>query len=337
MSQELKQIIQDAEQAIQIADNLMDLDQVRVKFLGKKGQLTDLLKSLGSLSAEERPKVGQAVNEAKQQIQAWITEKTDQLKQHQLEQQLSAQAIDVTLPGKQLGSGSLHPVTLVRNRLELLFSEMGFDIAEGPEIEDEWYNFDALNIPTHHPARAEHDTFFTDDKRVLRTHTSPVQIRYMQTHEPPMRMVAPGRVYRCDFDASHTPMFHQLEALVIDKAINFAQLKGLLIELIHRFFETDAPLRFRPSYFPFTEPSAEVDIRCVICGGKGCNVCGSGWLEILGCGMVHPQVLKNGGIDPEKYTGYAIGLGIDRLTMLYYGIKDLRTLFENDLRFLSQF
>jgi phenylalanyl-tRNA synthetase alpha chain len=313
------------------ATDLAALEQVRVHFLGKKGSVTELMKTMATLAPAE-------VNDLKVAIQSLLQDKQLQLQHSALNEALERDAVDTSLPGRGVGVGHLHPVTQTRLRIEAFFSGMGFDIVSGPEIEDEYYNFDALNIPAHHPARASHDTFYLENGSLLRTHTSPVQIRYMKTHKPPFRMVAPGRVYRCDSDMTHTPMFHQLEALLVDDHSTFADLKGLLQSFLEAFFEQSVVLRLRPSYFPFTEPSAEVDIQCVKCKGEGCRTCGqSGWLEILGCGMVHPQVLANVGIDSERYSGFAIGMGIDRLTMLRYEIPDLRLLFENDIRFLQQF
>ena len=320
------------------ATDLAALEQVRVHFLGKKGSVTELMKTMATLAPAERPAYGQKVNDLKVAIQALLQDKQLQLQHSALNEALERDAVDTSLPGRGVGVGHLHPVTQTRLRIEAFFSGMGFDIVSGPEIEDEYHNFDALNIPAHHPARASHDTFYLENGSLLRTHTSPVQIRYMKTHKPPFRMVAPGRVYRCDSDMTHTPMFHQLEALLVDDHSTFADLKGLLQSFLEAFFEQSVVLRLRPSYFPFTEPSAEVDIQCVKCKGEGCRTCGqSGWLEILGCGMVHPQVLANVGIDSERYSGFAIGMGIDRLTMLRYEIPDLRLLFENDIRFLQQF
>ncbi len=321
-----------------LATDLAALEQVRVHFLGKKGVVTELMKTMATLAPAERPAYGQKVNDLKEAILALLQDKQQQLQQSALTEALERDAIDTSLPGRGAGVGHLHPVTQTRLRIEAFFSGMGFDIVSGPEIEDEYHNFDALNIPAHHPARASHDTFYLENGSLLRTHTSPVQIRYMKTHKPPFRMVAPGRVYRCDSDMTHTPMFHQLEALLVDDHSTFADLKGLLQSFLEAFFEQTVVLRLRPSYFPFTEPSAEVDIQCVKCKGEGCRTCSqSGWLEILGCGMVHPQVLANVGIDSELYSGFAIGMGIDRLTMLRYEIPDLRVLFENDIRFLQQF
>ena len=339
MSENLIQIVEKTVAAIGVAKDLFALEQIRVQCLGKKGELTEYLKNLGQLPPEERPKVGQAVNQAKQQIQELLEKRQQILQQAALEAKLSSESLDVTLPGRGQNLGGLHPITRIRERMEAFFRQAGFTIAEGPEVEDDYHNFEALNIPEHHSARASHDTFYFGDGRLLRTHTSPVQIRVMEETKPPVRIIALGRVYRCDSDLRHTPMFHQLEGLVIDERANFAELKGLLADFLQHFFETPGlQTRFRASYFPFTEPSAEVDMRCVICKGGGCRLCSfTGWIEILGCGMVHPNVLKAVNIDPEKYQGYAFGVGVDRLTMLRYGIPDLRMMFENDLRFLKQF
>ncbi len=335
----LAELESQAKQAIDGASDLQALDQVRVHYLGKKGVLTDQLKQLGRLSAEERPKAGQAINQSKKVVQQAIEARKQALQSAVLNEQLDKETVDVTLPGRGQKTGGLHPVTRTLQRIEKLFASMGFEVAEGPEIEDDYHNFEALNIPAHHPARAMHDTFYIDEHHVLRTHTSPVQIRVMENRKPPLRIIAPGRVYRCDSDLTHTPMFHQVEGLLVDEAVSFANLKGLLDEFLKHFFERDKlGVRFRPSYFPFTEPSAEVDIECVICEGEGCRVCGhSGWLEVLGCGMVHPNVFGHAGIDNEKYTGLAFGMGVERLAMLKYGVDDLRLFFENDLRFLQQF
>ena len=339
MQQELNQLVADAEQAISAAGDLQALDQVRVDYLGKKGHLTERMKTLGKLSAEERPKAGQAINQAKQAVQQAIEMRRDALKREALEAKLVGEKVDVTLPGRQPPAGSLHPVTRTMQRIDDLFAQMGFSVAEGPEIEDDFHNFEALNIPESHPARAMHDTFYFPDGRLLRTHTSPVQVRVMQQHKPPLRVIAPGRVYRCDSDLTHTPMFHQVEGLMVDEQVTFTDLKAILIDFLQSFFENaDLVVRFRPSYFPFTEPSAETDIQCVMCGGEGCRVCShTGWLEVLGCGMVHPNVFKHVDIDTEKYTGFAFGMGVERLAMLRYGVNDLRLFFENDLRFLKQF
>jgi phenylalanyl-tRNA synthetase alpha chain len=327
-----------AAEAINAAQDLTTLDAIRIDYLGKKGLLTEILKNLANLSAEERPKAGQQVNLAKRDISLLIDEKLQNLKERDLQQKLAAEKIDVTLPGRETKYGTLHPVTQVKQKINDYFSHLGFDIIQGPEVETEYYNFEALNIPGHHPARAMHDTFYFDDGRLLRTHTSPVQIRIMEREQPPLRLIAPGRVYRCDSDMTHTPMFHQVEGLVIDKDITMTNLRGLLHDFFASFFEREIKLRFRPSYFPFTEPSAEVDIQCTQCQGKGCRTCKfTGWLEVLGCGMVHPNVLKAVNISPQEYQGFAFGMGMDRLAMLYFGIEDLRMLFENDIAFLKQF
>ncbi|WP_371189247.1 phenylalanine--tRNA ligase subunit alpha [Thalassotalea maritima] len=323
----LDDIILQAEQAVAAANDPAALDQVRVEFLGKKGLLTEQLKGLGKLSAEERPKAGQAINVAKQQVQKMIFTRGELLREEQIKAKLSSEAIDVTLPGNTMDVGGLHPVTKTIERIETFFGELGFSVANGPEIEDDFHNFDALNIPAHHPARADHDTFYFNPKLVLRTQTSGVQIRTMETEKPPLRIISPGRVYRNDYDQTHTPMFHQVEGLMVDKNVSFTHLKGILHDFLHNFFEEDLEIRFRPSYFPFTEPSAEVDVK-----GKNGK-----WLEVLGCGMVHPNVLRSVGIDPEEYTGFAFGMGVERLSMLRYGVTDLRSFFENDLRFLKQF
>jgi phenylalanyl-tRNA synthetase alpha chain len=300
--------------------------------------LTEQLKSLGALPAEQRPAAGAAINAAKVQVQDAIAVRRDLLEQQEAARQLASERVDVTLPGRSLGLGGLHPVTRTIQRIEDIFTRAGFQTVEGPEVEDDYHNFEALNIPAHHPARAMHDTFYFDATTLLRTHTSTVQVRTMETSKPPIRIICPGRVYRCDSDVTHTPMFHQVEGLLIDERVSFADLKGLIAQFLQAFFEADLQVRFRPSYFPFTEPSAEVDVQCVACGGSGCRVCKqTGWLEIMGCGMVHPKVLAMSNIDPDKYTGLAFGMGVDRLTMLRYNIKDLRMLFENDLRFLRQF
>ncbi len=328
-------------QAVAAIDAVVDvaaLDQVRVQYLGKSGLLTAKLKKLGGLPKDVRPRAGQAINVAKRAVQQHIEARRSELQAQGLRARLEAERIDVSLPGRGQGSGGLHPVTRTLRRIERLFANAGFSVAEGPEIEDDFHNFEALNIPSHHPARAMHDTFYFDAHRLLRTHTSPVQIRVMKDAQPPFKIIAPGRVYRCDSDLTHTPMFHQVEGFLVDEQASFSDLKGVLYDFISRFFECELELRFRPSYFPFTEPSAEVDIRCVMCGGGGCRVCGhTGWLEVLGCGMIHPEVFRHVDIDGERYTGYAFGMGVERLAMLRYGVNDLRLFFENDLRFLRQF
>jgi len=335
---ELTGLVNEAEAAIAAADELQALDQIRVQYLGKKGVLTEQMKSLGKLSAEERPAAGQAINQAKGQVQQAIEARKQALQDAALNARLAAETIDVTLPGRGQPSGGLHPVSMTMERIESLFSQLGFTVAEGPEIEDDFHNFEALNIPKSHPARAMHDTFYFDAHTLLRTHTSPVQVRTMEQQQPPLRVIAPGRVYRCDSDLTHTPMFHQVEGLLVDEQVSFADLKGILDDFLRNFFEQELAVRFRPSYFPFTEPSAEADIQCVMCGGDGCRVCShTGWLEVLGCGMVHPEVFRHVGIDSEKYTGFAFGMGVERLAMLRYGVNDLRLFFENDLRFLQQF
>ncbi|WP_295578712.1 phenylalanine--tRNA ligase subunit alpha [uncultured Lamprocystis sp.] len=324
--------------AIDGAVDLAQLDQVRVRFLGKSGELTALLKQLGTLPKEERPAAGQWINQAKDALQQALDARKAVLDQAALTARLGAECIDVTLPGRGRQSGGLHPVTRTLRRIERLFANAGFAVVEGPEVESAYHNFEALNIPEHHPARAMHDTFYFDADRLLRTHTSPVQIRVMTEQTPPLKVIAPGRVYRCDSDLTHTPMFHQVEGLLVDEQVSFADLKGVLYDFLSSFFERDLKLRFRPSYFPFTEPSAEVDIQCVMCGGAGCRVCKqTGWLEVLGCGMVYPEVFHHVGIDPNRYLGYAFGMGVERLAMLRYGIDDIRLYFENDLRFLRQF
>jgi phenylalanyl-tRNA synthetase alpha chain len=338
--QDLTELLAQAQADIEAAGDLAALDAVRVRALGKKGFLTDALKGLGALPAEVRRAAGARINAGKQQLEAALAARREQLEQAALEAAVAGEAVDVTLPGRGQSPGGLHPVTRALERIEAIFRGMGFDIEHGPEIEDEFHNFEALNIPVHHPARAEHDTFYLENGLLLRTHTSNVQIRAMRAGKPPFRIIAPGRVYRCDSDVTHTPMFHQVEGLVVDEGISLANLKATLHQFVQAFFERELGLRFRASYFPFTEPSAEVDMQCVICGGTSpdCRVCsGTGWLEVAGSGMVHPQVLRNVGIDSERYTGYAFGMGADRLAMLRYQVSDLRMMFENDLRFLRQF
>ena len=337
--QALDDLKAEATAAIESAADSAALEKLRVEWLGKKGRVTDLLKSLGQLNADERPKVGAEINAVKQLLNEQISERKETLQQAAIAAQLSAEALDVTLPGRREDLGALHPITRTIDRMSDYFAGLGFEVVEGPEIEDDYHNFEALNIPAHHPARAMHDTFYIDDTRVLRTHTSGVQVRTMETREPPLRVICPGRVYRCDSDLTHSPMFHQVEGLLIDEDVSFGQLKGIIQDFLHAFFEQDAlAVRFRPSYFPFTEPSAEVDIQCVKCAGKGCRICsGTGWLEVMGCGMVHPRVLEMSGVDTERFQGFAFGMGVERLAMLRYGIGDLRLNFENDLRFLAQF
>ncbi len=330
----LEALTQQALAAVSEAQDVAALDQVRVQFLGKKGEITSLMKNLGSVAPEERPKMGAVINEAKDQVQTAINERKQALESAALNAKLAAETIDVTLPGRGLQEGSLHPVTRTIERIESFFAGAGFQVMEGPEIEDEFHNFEALNIPSHHPARAMHDTFYFDAGRLLRTHTSPVQVRTMEAQQPPLRIICPGRVYRCDYDQTHSPMFHQMEGLLVDKGVSFADLKGILQEFMSAFFEKDIKVRLRPSYFPFTEPSAEIDIEWVVETPAGTK---HGWLEIGGCGMVHPEVFRHVGIDPEEYTGFAFGMGMERMAMLRYGVNDLRLFFENDLRFLQQF
>jgi phenylalanyl-tRNA synthetase alpha chain len=338
VSTPLEELLVQARKQVAEADTLGKLDQVRVHYLGKKGVFTERMKELGTLPAEQRREAGGRVNRAKDRFIADLEARKSVLEASELEERLKRETIDVTLPGRGQRTGGLHPVTLTLRRISQLFKNIGFDIVEGPEVEDDYHNFEALNIPAHHPARAMHDTFYFDEHTLLRTHTSPVQVRIMETQSPPLRVIAPGRVYRCDSDLTHTPMFHQVEGFVVDRDVSFADLKGILYEFLTLFFEKDMQVRFRPSYFPFTEPSAEVDIECVMCGGEGCRVCKqTGWLEVMGCGMIHPRVFEFVKIDPERYTGFAFGLGVERLAMLRYGINDLRLFFENDLRFLSQF
>ena len=337
--QALDDLKAEATAAIESAGDSAALEKLRVEWLGKKGRVTDLLKSLGQLDADERPKVGAEINAVKQLLSERISERKETLQQAAIASQLAAEALDVTLPGRREDLGALHPITRTIDRMAAYFGALGFEVVEGPEIEDDYHNFEALNIPAHHPARAMHDTFYIDDTHVLRTHTSGVQVRTMETREPPLRVICPGRVYRCDSDLTHSPMFHQVEGLLIDENVSFGQLKGIIQEFLNAFFEQDGlAVRFRPSYFPFTEPSAEVDIQCVKCAGKGCRICsGTGWLEVMGCGMVHPRVLEMSGVDTERYQGFAFGMGVERLAMLRYGMGDLRLNFENDLRFLAQF
>lgn len=336
--QDLNTILHQAKADIAQVADLAKLEQLRLELLGKKGTISHQLKQLGQLDPEQRRQVGQQVNEAKQNVVNWLEQRRDALEQLRIEQQLRAETLDVTLPAMGQQRGGLHPITLTLERIQTLFSQAGFEVAQGPEIEDDYHNFEALNIPQHHTARAMHDTFYFNAHQLLRTHTSPVQIRVMEQRQPPLKIIAPGRVYRCDSDVTHTPMFHQVEGFLLDKTVSFADLKGLLDDFLQQFFDQALPVRFRPSYFPFTEPSAEVDIGCMICGGSGCRVCKqSGWLEVLGCGMIHPQVLAHMNIDSDCYTGFAFGMGVERLSMLRYQINDLRLFFENDLRFLQQF
>ncbi|MCP5246290.1 MAG: phenylalanine--tRNA ligase subunit alpha [Burkholderiales bacterium] len=333
------EIVGEASRLFNAIEDEVELEQVKARYLGKNGELTNLLKGLGKLPSEQRPVVGAQINQAKNQLETLLKERRLFLQEKRLEQKLKEEALDVTMPGRGQGKGGLHPVTQTLMRIESLFHSIGYEVASGPEIETDFYNFTALNIPENHPARAMHDTFYIDNGDLLRTHTSPVQIHFMLENKPPIKLIAPGRVYRCDSDVTHTPMFHQVEGLWIDEQANFASLKGVLANFMEHFFERDdLSVRFRPSFFPFTEPSAEMDISCVKCNGKGCRICShTGWLEVLGCGMVHPNVLKHVNIDHERYVGFAFGMGVERLAMLRYGVSDLRLFFENDLRFLKQF
>ena len=342
MEEKINRLKQEAAELIrQQVKNLSELNDIRVKYLGKKGEITGFLRGLGQLSQEDRPRLGQIVNEARHQIEALIAEKNAELKEHEMAERLANETLDVTLPGRHTWRGRLHPLTLTLNRIKDIFLAMGFSVEEGPEIERDYFNFEALNLPKDHPARDMQDSFYITEEILMRTQTSPVQARTMQAHEPnsPIRMIAPGRVYRRDdYDATHSPMFTQVEGLVVDEGIRFSDLKGTLELFLRKIFRENVGVRFRPSFFPFTEPSAEVDISCVMCHGKGCRVCkGTGWLEILGAGMVHPRVLEMSGYDPKKVSGFAFGLGVERIAMLSYGIDDLRLFYDNDLRFLRQF
>ncbi|WP_276783231.1 phenylalanine--tRNA ligase subunit alpha [Thalassolituus oleivorans] len=330
----LEALTQQALAATESAQDVAALEQVRVQYLGKKGEITSLMKNLGNVAPEDRPKIGAVINVAKDQVQDAINARKLALETAALNAKLASETIDVTLPGRAVQEGSLHPVTRTLERIEAFFSNAGYHVAEGPEVEDDFHNFEALNIPSHHPARAMHDTFYFDATTLLRTHTSPVQVRTMESQEPPIRIICPGRVYRCDYDQTHSPMFHQVEGLLVDKGISFADLKGTIQQFLSVFFEKDLTIRLRPSYFPFTEPSAEIDIEWVIETPEGTK---RRWLEVGGCGMVHPEVFRHVNIDPEEYTGFAFGMGVERLAMLRYGVNDLRLFFENDLRFLQQF
>lgn len=337
MKERLSALKNDASLNIQKVATLQEIEELRVKYLGKKGEITEISKAMRDISPEERPAFGQMVNEVKVSITDLIENKTAELREKAKKEQLSKEIIDISLPGKEIKVGGLHPITETMNFLKNIFIEMGFDVAEGPEVEFTSYNFDALNIPETHPSRDLQDTFYMSENVVLRTHTSPVQARYMETHKPPFRMVCPGKVYRNDYDISHTPMFHQMEGLMVGSDISFANLKAILEQFITKVFG-ETRVRFRPHFFPFTEPSAEMDVECVICKGKGCRLCKhSGWLEIMGCGMVDPAVLEAAGHNPEEVSGFAFGMGIERITMLRYGIDDLRAFYENDIRFLKQF
>lgn len=334
----LPQLVTEAKAAVSAASDQAALDQVRVHYLGKQGAITQLLKGLGKLDGADRPAAGARINVAKEDVQQSLDARKDALESSVLEGRLANESIDVTLPGRGQHAGGLHPVTRTLQRMEDFFTSIGYDVAEGPEIEDDYHNFEALNIPAHHPARAMHDTFYFDAHTLLRTHTSPVQVRVMEQGNGPIRIICPGKVYRCDSDITHTPMFHQMEGLLISEQVSFADLKGTVEQFLQVFFEKDLGVRFRPSFFPFTEPSAEVDMECVMCRGKGCRICKqTGWLEVMGCGMVHPDVLTASGVNATRYQGFAFGMGVERLAMLRYGVNDLRLFFENDLRFLKQF
>jgi phenylalanyl-tRNA synthetase alpha chain len=338
VSATLEEILAQALQRLAEAKDFNQLDQIRVEYLGKKGLFTLQMKELGTLDPDLRRIAGQVINQAKDQFQQTLEARKNALESAALEERLAGERIDVTLPGRGQDIGGLHPVTTTLRRISRIFGSAGFKVIEGPEIEDDYHNFEALNIPSSHPARAMHDTFYFDAHTVLRTHTSPVQIRVMESEKPPLKVIAPGRVYRCDSDITHTPMFHQVEGFLVDTEVSFADLKGVVYEFLRAFFEKDIQVRFRPSYFPFTEPSAEVDIECVMCNGEGCRVCSqTGWLEVMGCGMIHPEVFKAVNINSDDYSGFAFGMGVERLAMLRYGINDLRLFFENDLKFLEQF
>lgn len=339
MKEQLSAILTDAKNQVASSQNETEIEAVRVKFLGKKGELTAILKQMGSLSPEERPKMGALVNEAKQELEELISVKKNELKSAEQEKKLAEETIDITLPHKEIKPGKLHPLNTVLDDMINIFQSMGFDVVDGPEVETDHYNFECLNVPADHPARDMQDTFYLADNLLLRTQTSAAQIRTMETRKPPIRVICPGRVFRADeVDATHSPVFHQIEGLVVDKGVTMCDLKGVLEEFAHEIYGSDTKVKFRPSFFPFTEPSVEVDVTCSECGGKGCRVCkGSGWIEILGAGMVHPNVLRSCGIDPEEYSGFAFGIGLDRLTTTRYKISDIRLLFENDKRFLDQF
>ncbi len=338
MQEKLEDLKNQAQTELKQVSNEVSLQNLKAKFVGRKGVFTEITKSMKDVSSEDRPKMGMLINEVKTYIEALFDEKLNQIKEEKKKRAIAEEKIDVTLPGRNVSLGARHPVSQVMEEIVTIFERMGFEVAEGPEVETDYYNFEALNIPKDHPARDMQDTFYISDDVVLRTHTSPVQIRVMEKEEPPIKIIAPGRVYRCDSDVSHTPMFHQIEGLLVDKNVTFGDLKGVLTEFLRLVFGEGLGVRFRPSFFPFTEPSAEVDIECVICGGQGCRVCkDSGWLEILGCGMVDPEVFKSVNYDPEVYSGFAFGMGIERITMLKFGINDIRLFFENDVRFLRQF
>jgi phenylalanyl-tRNA synthetase alpha chain len=338
MEHELLRLQEEARQALDALTEIAELEDFRIRFLGRKGSFATIMRSLGAATPEDRPRLGQLANTIKADIERRFEEKQTALSAEAAAAKADRDRVDLTLPGRRPVIGKLHPVTQIMNEVCAIFEGLGFSVAEGPDVEHDHYNFEALNIPAHHPARDMHDTFYVSESILLRTHTSPMQARIMETQQPPLRVIAPGKVYRCDSDITHTPMFHQVEGFLVDRKVSFADLKGVLTVFTQKMFEKDLALRFRPSFFPFTEPSAEVDIACVICGGKGCRVCKrTGWLEILGSGMIDPEVFKMVGYDPEVYSGFAFGLGIERIAMLKYGIDDIRLYYENDLRFLSQF
>jgi phenylalanyl-tRNA synthetase alpha chain len=338
MEKQVNKLVKEAKQALADVGSVKELDEVRVRFLGKKGQLTALLKNLGTLPTEQRPAAGQSVNRARKVIEDLLADRKQSVMTEERALTVQSQTLDISLPGVRLERGHRHPITQVMDEVLEIFRGLGFSVRRGPEVEKDYYNFEALNIPKDHPARDMQDTFYIEDEVVLRTHTSPVQVRTMESEDPPLRIVSPGRVYRHDYDVSHSPMFHQVEGFMVDEGIAFSDLKGVLAEFIHQFFGREVPVRFRPSFFPFTEPSAEVDMGCVLCRGKGCRVCSdTGWVEILGSGMIHPEVYRYVGYDSEKYSGFAFGIGMERVAMLHFGIDDIRLLFENDVRFLKQF
>jgi phenylalanyl-tRNA synthetase alpha chain len=338
MIEMLEDVKRQAEAELSSVNDEITLQNLKAKFVGRKGVITEILKGMKDIPDSDRPRMGKLINETKTFVEGLIDERLDAIREEKKRRSLHEEKIDVTLPGRGMPIGARHPISQVMEEITTIFERMGFEVAEGPEVETDYYNFEALNIPKNHPARDMQDTFYISDEIVLRTHTSPVQIRVMEKRKPPVKIIAPGKVYRCDSDISHTPMFHQIEGLLVDEGVTFGDLKGVLTEFVRLVFGEGVGVRFRPSFFPFTEPSAEVDIACLICGGKGCRVCkNSGWLEILGCGMVDPEVFKSVGYDPEKYSGFAFGMGIERITMLKYGINDIRLFFENDLRFLKQF
>jgi phenylalanyl-tRNA synthetase alpha chain len=338
MIEMLEDVKRQAEAELSSVNDEVTLQNLKAKFVGRKGVITEILKGMKDIPDSDRPRMGKLINETKTFVEGLIDNRLDAIREEKKRRSLHEEKIDVTLPGRGMPIGARHPISQVMEEITTIFERMGFEVAEGPEVETDYYNFEALNIPKNHPARDMQDTFYISDDIVLRTHTSPVQIRVMEKRKPPVKIIAPGKVYRCDSDISHTPMFHQIEGLLVDEGVTFGDLKGVLTEFVRLVFGEGVGVRFRPSFFPFTEPSAEVDIACLICGGKGCRVCkNSGWLEILGCGMVDPEVFKSVGYDPEKYSGFAFGMGIERITMLKYGINDIRLFFENDLRFLKQF